>query len=133
MAEEGLFEGSGNSRIEQLLNVSNQNMSKLIETLMDAFPAQSASASELGVLNSTSGGTTIKVGSGYIVALAVTTASTGATGMVYDANSPANVGSTNAMTLIPASGNIAYGMPFTNGLTVQPSSSGSQQVSVYYI
>jgi hypothetical protein len=68
--------------------------------------------------------------------MAISVNSTGATsvaGKVYDANSPANSSASNLMTLVPSSGTAVYGYPFVNGLTIQPSSTGSQTVSVYFI
>jgi hypothetical protein len=68
--------------------------------------------------------------------MAISVNSTGSVslaGKVYDANSPANSSASNVMTLIPSSGTSVYGYPFANGLTVQPSSTGSQTVSVFFI
>ncbi len=120
------------SGLEGILQLANQNMSQLIQTVKLQFPAMQATYSSLSIVNSTTGGTTAYIGAGYLVATAVLVPSTGLSGTIYDANSPVNVSSTNAMTLIPSSGNSVYAYPFTNGLTVQPSTSGSQAVAIYY-
>lgn len=121
------------ARIETLLNVSNQNMSKLIQTFETQLPIAEPVSSYLSIAFSTAGGTTVKTSSGWLRAISVTTASTGATALIYDANSPANVGSSNIMTLIPSSGILTVSLPFASGLTIQPSSVSSHTVSVFYV
>lgn len=124
------------SNMETTLGLANQNMSMLIRTLMGTFPAQSATLSSLSIAFSTASGigTTVKATAGYLMAISVnSTGSVSLAGKVYDANSPANSSASNVMTLIPSSGTSVYGYPFANGLTVQPSSTGSQTVSVFFI
>lgn len=121
--------------VETLMKMSLQNLGQIVKAIVTQFPAQSATQSSLSIANSTAGGTTIstKTIGGYLMAIEVTTASTGLTGTIYDANSPANVGSSNIMAIIPSSGSRVLVYPYTKGLTVQPSTSGSQVVSVYFI
>lgn len=121
------------SRLETVLNLANQNMSKLIQTFETQIPVMDANQSSLSVTYSSAGGTTATVGSGLLKVISVTAATTSASAFIYDANSPANVGSSNIMTLIPSSGILYVTMPFQNGLTIQPSSVGSHRVSVFYV
>lgn len=121
------------------LQTSNQLMGRLINTLQRGMPAPVPYYSALSISYSSNGGTTVAVGPGvangagsYLCSIFVTTASSG-TAIIYDANSPSNVGSSNIMALIPSSGSQVYNIPFVNGLTIQPSSINSHRVSVYYI
>ena len=122
------------------LSLANQNMSKLIQTIGLTFPSQSATKSSFAIFYSTAGGTTIKQGSGYLMTVAVitgTTALTSQAGYVNDANNPANFTSTNIMVRIDNNQTVTNyghsGLPFLNGLTIQPSSIGFHQVAVFYI
>jgi hypothetical protein len=118
------------------LQLANQNMSQLIQKIGTTFPAEAPTLSSLSVAFSTAvgNGTLIKEGSGFLMAISAnTTAAATVAGKAYDANSAINAGSTNVMTLIPLSGTQSYAYPFVNGLVVQPSSTGSQSISVFYI
>ena len=118
------------------LQIANQNMSQLIQRIGAIFPAETPTLSSLSVAFSTAvgNGTLIKEGSGFLMSISAnTTASATVAGRVYDANSAVNAGSTNLMTLVPLSGTQSYVYPFANGLVVQPSSTGSQSISVFYI
>tara|TARA_R110000868_G_scaffold410309_1_gene697946 strand:- start:15 stop:416 length:402 start_codon:yes stop_codon:yes gene_type:complete len=125
------------SRIETLLSLGNQNMSQLIQAIETQIPIMDATTSYLSIAYSSAGGTTVKTSSGWLRVVSVnipsTFASTGTIPKIYDANSPANVGSSNIMTIIPSSGIISFSLPFANGLTVQPSSVSTHTVSVFYI
>lgn len=118
------------------VQIANQNMSQLIQTIGRTFPAESPTLSSLSIVHSTASGngTMIKEGPGFLMSISInTTASATVAGKVYDVNSAINAGSTNVMALIPLSGTQSYGYPFVNGLVVQPSSTGSQSISVFYI
>lgn len=119
--------------VETQLKLANQNMSALIQALMGSLQPQ-ATQSSLGLTFDSSGGTVLVSSgqTGTLVAIAVTTPSTGLSGTVYDVTSEANATSSNAMALIPSSGIIVYNLPYLSGLTVQPSSSGGHTVSVFY-
>ena len=125
------------SRLETVLNLANQNMSQLIQTVTRQIPIQDATTSWLSIVYSSAGGTTVKESSGWLKVVAVnipsTFASTGTIPKIYDANSPANVSSSNIMTIIPSSGILEITLPFASGLTVQPSSVSTHTVSVFYI
>tara|TARA_R110000868_G_scaffold13553_6_gene63045 strand:- start:384 stop:806 length:423 start_codon:yes stop_codon:yes gene_type:complete len=125
------------SRLETVLNLANQNMSQLIQTVTRQIPIQDATTSRLSIAYSSAGGTTVKVSSGWLKVVSVnipsTFASTGTIPVIYDANSPANVSSSNIMTIIPSSGILEITLPFATGLTVQPSSVSTHTVSVFYI
>lgn len=129
-----------NTRLENLsdlvttMKFSNQISSKLIQALTTTFPAQSPTGIATGIINSTAGGTQIKIGAGYLMSAAVVVNSTGASGAFYDSDSPANVGSSLTIALIPSSGiTVNYAMPFKTGLVAQPSSSNLHQIAVSYI
>lgn len=125
--------------LQTALQDGNRNTGRFIQAIQNRFPSQSPLQSSLGILYSSAGGTTIAQGSGfngsgadYLMSVHVTVPTTG-TGYIYDANSPANVSSTNRMAVLPTSGSAEYNYPFVNGLTVAPTSVSGQQVSVYYI
>jgi len=91
-----------------------------------------ANNSQLGISGS-SVGTLVKVGSGLLTSVSVTTPSTGTVaGLIYDSATVANSTSSNIMVLIPSSGFQTFNFPFANGLVVQPSSISTQVVSVSY-
>lgn len=119
------------------LKLSNQNTSKLITTLSECLNGQSANQSSLATAYSTaatsSGATLISTNLTYLVAVSVTTSSTGPVGLLYDSASVANAGSSNAFAIIPSSGFMVYNWPISQGLVVKPSSQGSHAVSVAYI
>lgn len=121
-----------------VLKLGNQNMSKLIQTLQTAFGAVGATATALGIVNSTAGGTQVALGSGYLIAVSVVIPSTASTltGLVYDSNTLIGIGSSVAIGVIPQSNSLlggptTYNWPFANGLVVQPSSV-AMTVSVSY-
>ncbi len=125
--------------IQTALQAGNTNVGRFIQALQLRFPSMSPLQSSLGILYSSAGGTTVAIGSGvngagsdYLMSIHVTVPSTG-TGYIYDANSPANVTTSNRMAIIPSSGLENYNYPFVNGLTVSPTSVSGQQVAVYYI
>lgn len=119
--------------LENVLRLSNQQQGNLIKKISTIFGSQSANLSSLSIVNSTSGGFNVSDGSGYLIAISVNVASTGATGTIYDADDGANVSSSNIMGVIPSSvGLTVYNLPYFNGITVQPSSGGGHSVSVYY-
>lgn len=125
------------SRVESVLNLGNQNTSKLIQAILSQIPVQEATTSWLAIAYSSAGGTTVKDSSGMLKVVSVnipsTFASTGTIPNIYDANSPVNVSSTNIMTIIPSSGVMSYNLPFANGLTIQPSSVSTHTVSVFFV
>ena len=115
-----------------VLKLANQNMSQLIVQMITRFAAQSATLTSLGIIASTAGGTQVKIGSGHLISVSVTTNSTGPVGTIYDSDTVTGVGSSVAMVVIPSSGFINYGFPFFDGLVVQPSTSNGTVVSVSY-
>lgn len=125
--------------LETLMKLSNQTLGQLIAAINTNFQGTAAIKSALGI--SSTGGATISINSagntvgGYLMAIAVTKASTGLFGYVYDANSPANMSSSNIMTVISSAvSNTNYAYPYFKGLTVQTSTSAGQNaVSVFYI
>ncbi len=125
--------------IQTALQAGNTNVGRFIQALQGRFPSQSPLQSSLGILYSSAGGTTIAIGSGvngagsdFLMSVYVTVPTTGI-GYIYDANSPANVTTSNRMAILPSSGQAEYNYPFVNGLTVAPTSVSGQQVSVYFI
>ncbi len=125
--------------IQTALQSGNANSGRFIQAIQSRFPSQSPIQSALGILYSSAGGTTIAKGSGangsgadYLMSVHVTVTTTG-TGYIYDANSPANISSTNRMAVLPTSGSADYNYPFVNGLTIAPTSVAGQQIAVYYI
>lgn len=123
--------------VENLLKLGMQNTGGIIKAIVTQFPAQSPTQSALSIAYSSKGGTTIsqKTVGGYLMAVAVTTPSTGI-GYIYDTNSPANVGASLIMAAIPASTSpttYTFGFPYFTGLTVQPSSIDGGTVSAYFI
>lgn len=115
------------------LSLGNQTTGQISEVLAKQFACFSALSNSLSIINSTGGGTLVKVGPGYAVLLSVTSNSTGPTGLLYDCAAVANVSSTNAFSVIPRAGMMRLDFPFTNGLVVQPSTNATHTVSVAYI
>lgn len=125
------------AELTNAIKLGNQNTSKLIQTLANAFSAQSAQRTSLGISYSTAtssaGGTLVVASTTYLIMVSVTTPSTGgATGKIYDVANTANVSSSNWFATIPSSGTLILNWPITHGIVVQPSSQ-SQVVSVSYV
>lgn len=116
------------------LKLGNQNMSQLIQQIITRFGAESATASALGLTTAASSGTQIKIGSGYLISLAVVTASsvTSAVGTFYDSPTIIGLGSSCAIGLIPSSGTVIYNWPYSRGLVITTASS-TQVVAVSYV
>lgn len=115
------------------LQLGNRNSAAIVDQLQRRFASQAANNSRLAIANSTAGGTLVSSVPCYLVSISVTTSSTGLTGLCYDSASVLNAGSTNAFAVISSSGFSVVNWPCLKGLVVQPSSSGTQTVSVSYI
>lgn len=115
------------------LQIGNRNSAAIVNELQQRFASQVADTTSIGIANSTAGGTLVTSSPCYLVSISVVAPSTGLTGLCYDSASVLNAGSSNAFAIIPSSGFMTVNWPCLHGLVVQPSSSGSQTVSVSYI